>query len=267
MKYAFVTTNLLDLWAEPRFNSERLNQLFFGQPVQVGGRRKGYCRVVSLRDDYGGWADERFLCPITKTAALAYQRGCTSVITKSSARLSDPRGNTCIAPHLVYYGTPVHIKSRRGTLVRAELPDGSLIGLKSSTVKSIHSIKQKSDVSGRRVIAEARRLLGTPYLWGGVSSPGCDCSGLVQTVFGVLGIALPRDTKDQIACGRPIAREETRAGDLLFFKRHVGIALGSHRIIHSSVGGGGVRENSLSADGADYRADLDHAFAEARRIL
>lgn len=64
-----------------------------------------------------------------------------------------------------------------------------------------------------------------------------------------------------------VSRIDVTNGDLLFFKRHVGIALGGEHLIHASLGGGGVRINSLESDGSDYRADLDHTFAIARRLL
>jgi cell wall-associated NlpC family hydrolase len=64
-----------------------------------------------------------------------------------------------------------------------------------------------------------------------------------------------------------VDRADVKTGDLLFFKRHVGIALGADRLIHASMGGAGVRMNSLRPGMPDYRPDLDRDFAAARRIL
>jgi len=86
-------------------------------------------------------------------------------------------------------------------------------------------------------------------------------------VFSRFGVFLPRDTKDQIKCGREVEQKEIVTGDLLFFKRHVAIATPRGRIIHSSVGGGGVRINSLRAGQELYRADLDRDYVTARRVL
>jgi cell wall-associated NlpC family hydrolase len=126
---------------------------------------------------------------------------------------------------------------------------------------------KRDAVTPRMIVREARRFLGVPYLWGGISPAGFDCSGLVRALFGRYDIYLPRDTKDQIKMGRHIDRTEVRAGDLLFFKRHVGLALGRSRILHASVGGSGVRINSLTEGDDDYRADLDRDYAGARRLL
>ena len=127
--------------------------------------------------------------------------------------------------------------------------------------------KRNYTITGRMLIGEARRFLGVPYLWGGISPLGIDCSGLVQTICGRLGLDIPRDTKDQIRVGREIDRNMITTGDLLFFDRHVAIAIDRHKLIHASRLGGGVRINSLRSTDPDYRQDLDNDFKAARRIV
>lgn len=265
VRYAFVTTNLVDLRAGPRFESERLSQMFFGSVVETGTERNGYVRVTEA-DGYAGWADQRFLQPIPQQAASAYRRHINGVVIAAKARLHSTESRSNRPPHFLYYGTPLcHHSSRRG-LAKCLLPDGSFVRLKQNCIRPIMGIK-KEEVSRALITRQAKRFLGVPYLWGGISPAGFDCSGLVRTVFGSLGIYLPRDTKDQIRCGRRIEREAVKTGDLLFFQRHVAIALGHERIVHSSAGGSGVRVNSLRPGDDDYRADLDDSFAMARRIL
>jgi cell wall-associated NlpC family hydrolase len=150
-------------------------------------------------------------------------------------------------------------------LQAVSLPDGRLVAVKKRNVAPIR--KRMTSVSARALTAEARKFLGVPYLWGGITSTGFDCSGLVQAVFATFGITMPRDTKDQIRSGTGVARDRIRMGDLLFFDRHVGIATGDSRIIHASRGGGGVTLNSLTPGEPDYRPDLAASFRQARRIL
>lgn len=95
------------------------------------------------------------------------------------------------------------------------------------------------------VVAEARRWLGTPYVYGGNSREGVDCSGFIMQVFARFDILLPRRSEDQFAEGQKIPRARMRPGDLVFFsasKRrgitHVGIYLGDQAFIHASTSKG-----------------------------
>ena len=264
MNYAYVTTNLLDLWNKPQFNSERLSQLFFGEVVSLGKTTHDYVRVTQP-DGYAGWADLRFLQRVKKSEAEIYKKSIKHVVTSEKARLIGNGDQTSPSPHFLFYGTPVYLRSVKGKAVGV-LPDGTIFRPPANSMKPARPAGT-APPTGSQIVREARRFLGFPYLWGGISPAGFDCSGLVRTVLSRFSIYVPRDTKDQIKVGMEIGREAVRTGDLLFFKRHVGFAIGRDRIIHSSVSGSGVRINSLRPGADDYRPDLDRDFATARRIL
>lgn len=255
MKLACVTTNVLDLWAEPRYNSERKSQLLYGDIVTVGTRRGGFARVTE-QDGYVGWVDERFLAPSLRRSSKA-ERGW------QWARVSRPALNIPTRPHILFYGTRLLVKSAGNGDVQARLSGESVVELPASAFEAVPS---KPEASSRRIINQLKRFLGSPYLWGGITVFGLDCSGLARAVYRQSGIYLPRDTKDQIKVGAEVDRSAIRPGDLLFFDRHVAIALGGGKIIHSSRSGGGVRIQSLVKEDPDYRADLDRDFKVARRL-
>jgi cell wall-associated NlpC family hydrolase len=107
---------------------------------------------------------------------------------------------------------------------------------------------------GRRAVELARDQVGTPYSFGG-SRPeqGFDCSGLVQWAYGRLGVSLPRSVGEQARVGRPVAADDLRPGDLLFFAidghagpDHVGIYAEKHRFVHAPKSGDVVRTESLN---------------------
>src|SRR3954447_4199178 len=102
--------------------------------------------------------------------------------------------------------------------------------------------------AGARAAGLARRYLGVPYVWGGESPSGFDCSGLVQYVYSRIGVALPRVTYQQWSAGPHVARSGLRTGDLVFFygRSHVGIYLGGGRFIHAPHTGTVVQIGSLS---------------------
>jgi len=265
MRYALVTTNLLDLWAEPRFDSGRASQLFFGEALKVEKEQKGFCRVRQA-DGYAGWADSRFLMPLTQATYKQYLANTNAVITTSTARLYDRRGKQTVSPHILYYGTRLRIKAGPAGFARIVLPDNGSVLVKVNNIRPING-KITSSLHGSRLVAEAKRFLGVPYLWGGVTVTGFDCSGLLRTIFSRFGVYMPRDTKDQISMGERVERDCIKTGDLLFFRRHVGLAIGQTHLVHASRGGGGVRINALVPGLPDYREDLDRDFVQARRMI
>jgi len=265
MRYGCVTTNLLDLWAKPRFDSERLSQLFFGEVLKVEKEQKGFCRVCQA-DGYMGWADARFLTPMSQTVYKQCLANTNAVVTTSTARLYNRRGKKTVSPHLLFYGTKLRIKAGPAGFARIVLPDNSSVLVKTNNIRPINR-KITSSLTGSRLVAEAKRFLGVPYLWGGITVTGFDCSGLVRTVFSRFGVYMPRDTKDQISMGERVERDCIKTGDLLFFRRHVGLAIGRTHLVHTSRGGGGVRINALVSGLPDYREDLDRDFVQARRMI
>ena len=264
MQDGYVSTNILDIRAEPEHGAERVNQALLGDPVRWATVRGGFA-YVRQEDGYRGWADLRFLGLMDGSQAAAYRRRPLMVVTQKEAAIRDTSGRA-ESPHILYFGTRIRGGRLAERRVRFSLPGGPVWQVKATRTRPIIS-SSPAGATGARLVAEARRLLGVPYLWGGVTSTGLDCSGLVQTVCRNFGLCLPRDTKDQIKAGEKVERSRIRSGDLLFFRRHVGFAIGSDRLIHASRGGGGVRIESLKKGLPGYRADLDQDFIEARRIV
>jgi cell wall-associated NlpC family hydrolase len=103
-------------------------------------------------------------------------------------------------------------------------------------------------VRGRKVVRIARRYLGVPYRYGGMSPSGFDCSGLVSYAYAKLGVALPHNAAAQYSLGRPVQIEQLQPGDLVFFSGlgHVGLAVGGGRYIHAPQSGERVEIASLA---------------------
>ncbi len=159
---------------------------------------------------------------------------------------------------------------------RFRLPDGRHGELGTGELVEADRLADRFPPRGESVVRTARRWTGTPYIWGGVTPAGADCSGFVQSVLWMHGVALPRDSDQQARVGSeadPGADFGTlRAGDLLYFSErparitHVAISLGGSRIIHSALSNGGVAENDLLGELEAERLLLP-LFTGARRVL
>ncbi|PYM90334.1 MAG: hypothetical protein DME04_23315 [Candidatus Rokuibacteriota bacterium] len=108
---------------------------------------------------------------------------------------------------------------------------------------------RSADLERRRhtTASIAKRFIGVPYLWGGESADGFDCSGLVKRVYALAGIAMPHNVALQYKYGVPVSRDELRPGDLVFFDqlRHNGIYIGDGRFVHAGKTGGNVAVSRL----------------------
>ena len=139
-------------------------------------------------------------------------------------------------------------------------------GKSTGVTPSAAALKGESNTASK-IISKAKSYLGTPYVWGGTSPSGFDCSGLVQYVFKQSGISLPRTTTEQVKLGTYVAKSDLRPGDLVFLQNtyrqgvsHVGIYIGDGQMIHASSSKGVV----ISSLSTSYYTEHYHS---ARRVL
>jgi len=263
MKYGVVIRNVTDLRAKASFRSERKSQLLFNDPVTIEKKKGGYC-FIHRKDGYNGWVDENGLYILGKREFLKYTEKYNYQVRSLTARAVAVDDDNGKAPPYLFYGTRLRIIKRKGHLSFVETPFGRPLRVSlSNTVPIIIDTERIRPL----IINDAKRFLGTPYLWGGITPFGIDCSGMVHILYRRFGIELPRDSKDQIKQGEKIAEEEIKPADLFFFKGHVAIALDKKRFIHASLGEGGVAINSLDKRAPDFRKDLLVSFLEVRRVL
>ena len=250
--HAVVSLATLDLRARPDHRSELRSQLLMGEVVRVVRRADGgrWVRVLAPPDRYPGWVRSWGLVPCSAARARKWQALARArVVVPHAEVVSDRRGGTLVSP-VCWSCTLIAGPSRAG-FRRVELPDGRRGWIAAGAV----DLDQQPPTVSERI----QRLLGVPYLWGGRSTLGIDCSALVQLIYAEQGVALPRDARDQWKASKSLpGRARPQAGDLVFFgvrpglPGHVGLMLGPDLFLHAR---GMVRINSI--DPADSLCDRD----------
>ena len=253
-RFGVVTLAALDLRARPDHAAELLSQLLLGEVVRVLeiSRDGRWWRVENQFDLYRGWIRTWGVVGVTTARARAWVQEARGTIRVSYAELRSSRTRGRLVSPLFWRGQLL-LGGRRGAALPAELPDGRRGWVDARAVA----------IDGRPAVRMADRipeLLGVPYLWGGRTPSGIDCSAFCQLVLAEQGVRLPRDADDQhSACARLDRGEEPAPGDLVFFaapgKRigHVGITLGGGAYAHAR---GYVRINSLVRGNPLYDKEL-----------
>lgn len=243
--HAVVAIPALDLRPEPGQRAELASQLLLGETVKLlAPARAGWRRVENEADGYRGWVREWGLVPASATRVARWRRRATTVVYEPFASVRTARGGATVVSPL-FLGSRVIAGPRVRGWRAVELPDGRRGFLPATALR----LDRERPVS---LLDRIRTLFGTPYLWGGRTPAGFDCSGFVQQVLQEQGVTLPRDARDQSrVCRRLRATDRAREGDLAFFAAageaisHVGIALGENYYVHSR---GIVRVASLDRD-------------------
>ena len=238
-----VSTNLTSLHIAPSFLAEMSSQLLIGTELEVLMQEDAW--VFTRQDDgYLGWTYRPYLGPEPQAEATHFVSAPLSLL------LSAANSNAPLASR-VLGGTAVRVAAYEDGWAQLILAGGQSGWILASDLRSLDALPATEPARREQIVQDSFRFVGVPYLWGGGSAFGIDCSAFVRLLHRLSGVTLPRDSYMQFDAGQPI-EPPGQPGDLLFFGNglrvtHVALSLGEWRIIHSSRARNGVYEDDVQA--------------------
>lgn len=264
--------------SEPRYGSETVSQVLLGTPVKVLERNGGWWRI-QMPDKYIGWINGS-VKRLSLQELNAYNKQPKIVITAlHSTSFSQADAASQPVSDLVA-GNMLELKDEKGDFYRISYPNGREAFVKKADAQKLPDWLKSIRLTGESIVSVAKRFMGVPYVWGGTSAKGLDCSGFTKTVYFLHGIILQRDASQQVLTGKLIDDtgdfNNAQPGDLVFFGTkaspenpkervvHVGIYIGNKRFVHASDY---IRINSFDPQDPLYDEYNTNRYLRTKRII
>ena len=250
MQYGISNLSIVPMRSEAADQTEMVNQILFGEHFKVLEVRKKWSRIRLAHDSYEGWISNKQWIEIPEEDYKQLDKDVSTITTDILDIITKDQ----------------HLPIVMGSILPFYKSGHALI---NNEMYQFDGLTTAGFVSKEKLIENALIYLNAPYLWGGSSPLGIDCSGLTQMVYRLQGINLPRDAYQQAKVGTTLSFvEESEAGDLAFFDNeegkviHVGMILEDNHIIHAS---GKVRIDRIDQQGI-FNTELGNHTHKLRLI-
>ncbi len=274
--YAVVTLSVVNLRTHPEHKAELATQATMGTPLHVWKKQRGWY-LVQTPDKYLAWVEGDAFARMDSSTFVSWQKKPKLIYTNPYGFAYNGTIENGTVSDLVY-GNVMALTGSDDRSFQVMFPDGRK-GMVLKNEATVHSEWRNSrQPTAQNMIESAKRMMGIPYLWGGTSFKGVDCSGFTKTVYQMNGLVLPRDASQQVMVGEQVDTRNNwsalKPGDLLFFGSpadgtrservvHVGMWIGNNEFIHSA---GKVRISSMDPSAANYDVFERNRFLRAKHI-
>ncbi len=274
--WGLITISVCNIRSGPGHSAEMATQAILGTPVRLLKKSGGWI-LIQTPDHYIGWVDGDALVQKDSLSMATWKAKKRIIYLPLIGSGTDPETKESVTD--IVAGSILTLAGTTKSELILELPDGRKIAIPAGDCMDFDQWKNKPNPLPSELSRFAKTLMGRPYLWGGTSTKGVDCSGFVKTVYFVNGTILARDASLQFRHGAKIepqsGYEKLKEGDLVFFGRkaegdrparatHVGLYLGNGEYINSS---GYVKVDSFDPTHKNYSKVRAENWLGGRTIL
>ncbi|MHA7131400.1 C40 family peptidase [Algoriphagus namhaensis] len=274
---ALVTISVANIRSEPKHSAELATQALMGTPLNVLEKVDGWYRVQTP-DEYISWVDASGIELMTEAELESWYRSPKVVFTDFTGFLYEDEKQESRVSDLVA-GDILELAKESDTFYHVLLPDQRSGLLEKTKAQPWEEWISTRETSPENLISTAKLMMGAPYLWGGTSVKGIDCSGFTKTIYYLNGQIIPRDASQQVNEGEEVDVDQNwdnlQVGDLLFFGKkatddskervvHVGMWIGNNQFIHSR---GRVRISSFDPESPLYDEYELNRYLRTKRII
>lgn len=284
--YGLVRLSVANHRQEPAHSAEMVTQSLLGTPVELLKQERGYYLVRSP-DRYISWISGEEVTPVTVLELGRWRNARRAVfIPEYGHSFSKPSREAARVSDLVS-GNILEVLGKEKKFTKVKYPDGRVAWVPEKELMAFEKWASRPLPSAEEILKTAQRFVGVPYLWGGTSVKGMDCSGFTRTSYFLNGVLLSRDASQQALYGEKIDIHQNdtlsidkclanlKPGDLLFFASgrarsldarvtHTAIYIGDGEFIQAA---GMIRINSMKQGASNYADFQSRTIVGARRIL